>query len=271
MHRPDSAFMRVLGYPLETTGREFALMLPLPKQLCMIAMSLAMMSGAHAAPLVEPTLHIRHAASGAGRVALTLDACGGRTDTRILSALVENGIPATIFVTGIWLKRNAAAVEIMRAHPDLFELENHGGRHIPAVDTPRKIYGIPSAGSPEAVLAEVTSGVAALARTGEPAPKWFRGATAEYSPSAIAMIRKLGFKIAGFSINGDGGSLLGVKDTARRIAAAKDGDVIIAHINQPTHAAGEGVVQGLLALKDKGMTFVRLDDADGVGNQGTTD
>ncbi|TIT39415.1 MAG: polysaccharide deacetylase, partial [Mesorhizobium sp.] len=65
--------------------------------------------------------------------------------------------------------------------------------------------------------------------------------------------------------------LLGAKETAKRIAAAKDGDVIIAHINQPTHAAGEGVVQGLLALKDKGMTFVRLDDADGTGNHGTTE
>jgi len=243
----------------------------LQRHLSVLAMSLAVISAAHATPLVEPTLRIKPSANGAGHVALTLDACGGQTDTRILSALVENRIPATIFVTGIWLKRNAAAVAIMQAHPDLFELENHGGRHIPAVDTPQKIYGISSAGSPEAVLAEVESGAAALARTGQPAPKWFRGATAEYSPSAIAMIRKLGFKIAGFSINGDGGSLLGAKETARRIAAAKDGDVIISHINQPTHAAGEGVVQGLLALKAKGMTFVRLDDADGMGNHGTTD
>ncbi|TKB29158.1 MAG: polysaccharide deacetylase, partial [Mesorhizobium sp.] len=31
-----------------------------------------------------------------------------------------------------------------------------------------------------------------------------------------------------------------------------------------------GVVQGLLALKQKGLTFVRLDDADD-GNDGTTD
>lgn len=240
------------------------------KSLCALALS-AWAVSAHAAPLVEPTLRIKPEDAGAGRVALTLDACGGHTDNRILSALVENKIPATIFVTGIWLKRNADAVEILRAHPDLFELENHGGRHIPAVDTPRKIYGISSAGSPEAVVAEVESGAAALTGTGGPAPKWFRGATAEYSPSAIAMIRKLGFKIAGFSVNGDGGSLLGAKETARRIAAAKDGDVIIAHINQPTHAAGEGVVQGLLALKERGVTFVRLDDADGVGSHGTTD
>ena len=232
----------------------------LQRHLCMIAMSLVAVSSAHAATLVEPTLHIKPAASGAGRVALTLDACDGHTDTRILSALVENKIPATIFVTGIWLKRNTAAVEIMRAHPDLFELENHGGRHIPAVDTPQKIYGIKSAGSPDAVLAEVESGAVALARTGQPAPKWFRGATAEYSPSAIAMIRRLGFKIAGFSVNGDGGSLLGARETARRIGAAKDGDVIIAHINQPTHPAGKGLVKGVLELKARGVDFVRLDD-----------
>ncbi|WP_240547157.1 polysaccharide deacetylase family protein [Mesorhizobium tianshanense] len=234
-------------------------------------MSLWAATAGHAAPLVEPMLHIKPVSGGSGRIALTLDACGGQTDTRILSALVENRLPATIFVTAIWLKRNAAALQIMRAHPDLFELENHGGRHVPAVDTPQRVYGIRSAGSPEAVLAEVESGAAALAGNGQATPKWFRGATAKYSPSAIAMIRKLGFKIAAFSINGDGGSLLGAKETARRIAAAKDGDVIIAHINQPNHAAGEGVEQGVLMLKGKGFTFVRLDEANDVGNDGTTD
>lgn len=227
-------------------------------------------SAGHAVPLVEPTLRLKTQADETPRVALTLDACGGKTDNRILSALVENRIPATIFVTGIWLKRNPDALAIMKAHPDLFELENHGGHHIPAVDTPRKIYGISSAGSPDAVLAEVEGGAAALANTGEPTPKWFRGATAQYSPSAIAEIRKLGFKIAGYSLNGDGGSLLSAKETARRVAAAKDGDVIIAHINQPTHAAGEGLVKGLLALKAKGVIFVRLDDADGDGSDDTT-
>ncbi|RUW18725.1 polysaccharide deacetylase, partial [Mesorhizobium sp. M4B.F.Ca.ET.013.02.1.1] len=84
-------------------------------------------------------------------------------------------------------------------------------------------------------------------------------------------IRKLGFKVAGFSINGDAAGGFPGPQKRAAIAAAKDGDVIIAHINQPTHAAGEGVVQGLLALKAKGLTLVRLDDADGVGNDGTTD
>ena len=54
--------------------------------------------------------------------------------------------------------------------------------------------------------------------------------------------------------------LLGAGAAAKHIASAKDGDVIIAHINQPTHEAGEGVVRGLLALKARGVIFTRLDD-----------
>ena len=203
----------------------------------------ALVSSSASAALLEPRLHFRPSGESSPRVALTLDACGGKTDARILSALVDNKIPATIFVTGKWLRRNAEALAIMKAHPELFELENHGARHIPAVDMPRSIYGLKSAGSAEAVQAEVEAGALALTDRGEPAPKWFRGATAQYSPTSIALIRGLGFRIAGYSINGDGGSLLGARETERRVSAARDGDVIIAHINQLTHAAGGGLVK----------------------------
>jgi peptidoglycan/xylan/chitin deacetylase (PgdA/CDA1 family) len=219
--------------------------------------------------LVEPTLRLARSGDVDVRVALTLDACGGRTDDRILDALVENRIPATIFVTGLWLKKNAAALAVMQAHPDLFELEDHGARHIPAVDQPVRIYGIRAAGSAEAVKAEVTGGAADMEAAGLPAPHWFRGATAKYSPSAMSLIGRLGYRIAGYSVNGDGGSLLGAAVTEKRVAGARDGDVIIAHINQPTHAAGAGLVKGLLALKARGVRFVRLDDADEVAGAGS--
>lgn len=230
----------------------------------------ALLISSAGAALLEPGLRLKPTTEPQPRVALTLDACSGATDGRILSTLVDNKIPATIFVTARWLKRNAEAFAIMKAHPELFELENHGAMHVPAVDVPRKIYGLSSAGSPEAVQAEVEVGALALTERGEPAPKWFRGATAQYSESSIALIRKLGFRIAGYSINGDGGSLLGARETERRITAARDGDVIIAHINQPTHAAGAGLVKGLLALKAKGYQFVKLDDVEDDGTDGTT-
>lgn len=195
------------------------------------------------------------------RVAITLDACMGKTDFRILDTLVREKIPATIFVTARWLKHNSDALAILMAHPDLFEIENHGENHIPAVDKPVSIYGIAAAGSEQAVVQEVEGGRQAIVAATGRQPQWFRGATAKYTMSSMTTINTLGERVAGYSINGDGGSLLGAALTAKHIASARDGDVVISHINQPTHEAGEGVVKGLMALKARGVTFVRLDDA----------
>ncbi|WP_111564465.1 polysaccharide deacetylase family protein [Rhizobium sp.] len=224
------------------------------------------------AKLVEPHLRVaRSDIKGHARVALTFDACMGKADERILSVLVSERIPATIFVTARWLKHNPQALQVMLANPDLFELENHGQNHIPAVDQPVSIYGIASAGSPEAVRLEVQGGADAMLASGIPAPRWFRGSTAKYDLSSIAQIRAMGYRIAGYSVNGDGGSLLGAAITEKRISSAKDGDVVISHINQPTHAAGEGVAKAILDLKAKGTEFVRLQDVEDRGDDDTTE
>lgn len=221
--------------------------------------------------LVEPKLHLAKA-DGVSRlrVALTFDACMGAVDERILSTLVNERIPATVFVTARWLRKNPETVAVFRAHPDLFEIENHGENHIPAIDVAVPVYGIPAAGSPEAVSREVAKGAEAVIAAGFPAPHWFRGATAKYDRTSIDEIRAMGYRIAGYSLNGDDGSLLGAGAAEKRIAAARDGDVVISHINQPTHAAGQGVANAILKLKARGVEFVRLADVDPVGDNDTT-
>lgn len=231
-------------------------------RLCfgLILASLALAGPAGAAtPLSEPRLVLPHvAAHPRPEVALTLDACSGKSDHRIFQALVADGIPATVFVTARWLKRNGDTVKMMLAHPELFQIENHGAMHIPAVDIPVKVYGIDAAGSPEAVKAEVEGGrLAVLAATGRN-PLWYRGATGRYDTSAMAEIRGLGEAIAGYSIKADDGATLPAAAVVKRLAGAKDGDVIIAHVNQPDRPSGAGVVAGILALKAKGYVFVKL-------------
>lgn len=211
--------------------------------------------------LVEPRLSLAPAEKPEIRVALTFDACSGRTDTRILDVLVKNRIPATIFVTARWLRRNADAVAVLKANADLFEVENHGAAHVPAVDRPGMVYGIRAAGSVEGVETEAGDGARALVANGFRSPQWFRGATARYTPSSMEEIGRLGYRVAGFSLNGDDGASVSATTAERRLAAARDGDVIIAHINQPGRAAGAGIAKGILALKAKGVTFVRLSDA----------
>jgi peptidoglycan/xylan/chitin deacetylase (PgdA/CDA1 family) len=225
---------------------------------------------AQAVKLVEPRLQVTRAGKGAPRIALTFDACMGKTDQRILDTLVQERVPATIFVTARWLRSNPQALAVLLAHPELFEIENHGLNHIPAVDRQMLVYGIPAAGSPQAVAQEVSGGADAIRAHGIPQPRWFRGATAKYNLSSIAKIRAMGYRIAGYSVNGDSGASLPAKAVERNYASAKDGDVIISHINQPFHPAGEGVVKGILDLKARGVEFVRLQDIAERGDDDTT-
>ncbi|WP_407070313.1 polysaccharide deacetylase family protein [Phyllobacterium endophyticum] len=209
---------------------------------------------------VEPKLFIAKGGDAAPQVALTLDACSGQTDHRILDALVNNRIPATIFVTGRWLRQNASAVAVMKSHPELFELENHGRDHIPAIDNQPTMFGLKTAGSLPAIRAEIQGGVDAMSAISLAKPFWYRDATARYSDDAVTLVHDMGYRVAGYSLNADIGASLMTAQVEKRISAAKDGDVIIAHINQPTHSSGSGVVQGILALKLKGFRFVRLGD-----------
>ena len=211
-------------------------------------------------PLQEPELRLSTLPNEPPRVALTFDACMGKTDERILQTLIENKIRATIFVTARWIKRNPQAVAEIKANADLFEIENHGAKHIPIVDFPTKVFGLEAAGSPEAVRAEIEGGAKAIEIAFGKKPKWFRGATGLYSMSAEKIIAEMDYKLAGYSVHGDGGASFSTRRTATTFGAAKDGDAIIAHINQPTKPAGVGVVEGILKLKTDGFEFVKLQD-----------
>ena len=217
-------------------------------------------TAAWAVPLIEYHMQMKPSPEGQKRVALTFDACTGKTDTRILDALVKNEIKATIFVTGRWLKRNPEAIATFKAHPELFEIENHGAQHLPAIDVPQLLYGLKPAGSPAAVSAEVEDGAAAVQTHFYHWPHWYRGAGGEYTATSMELIKSLGFEVGGFTMSGDGGASWTTAHAEEAVAAAKDGDVIIAHINQPTHPAGAGVVEGILKLKAEGFTFVRLNE-----------
>jgi peptidoglycan/xylan/chitin deacetylase (PgdA/CDA1 family) len=210
--------------------------------------------------LIQPELRIVPGGAATPRVALTLDACMGDIDWRILDALVDNKIAATLFVTGRWLARNAPALKVLLAHPELFQLENHGAMHVPAITGAEKLYGIAPAGTLAAVQAEVDGGAAAMAAAGIGRPTWYRDATALYSGDALLRIRQMGYRIAGFSLNADFGASLPADKVEARLLLAKDGDVIIGHINQPKRSSGAGLAAGVVALKAKGFAFVRLKD-----------
>lgn len=221
------------------------------------AMTIAPVKRLH---VVTPVMHVSPGAPLSPHVALTFDACTGKVDDRILSALISNSIKATVFVTARWLKRNPVAMNQMMARPDLFEIENHGAKHLAAIDQPAMMYMVKAAGSTQALKSEIVDGAAAIKSATGHEPTWYRGATAVYTQTAIVEIGTLHFRLAGYSLSGDGGAGFSAKRAEAATASAQNGDVIIVHLNQPTKPAGAGVVEGLLTLKAKGFVFVRLDE-----------
>jgi peptidoglycan/xylan/chitin deacetylase (PgdA/CDA1 family) len=193
-------------------------------------------------------------------VALTLDACSGQYDAELIEFLITQRIPATIFVTRKWLLANPKGAGILKSNLDLFEIEDHGENHIPAVIGPgRRVYGI--LGEPDILhlRREVQGGADAISQYFGVAPHWYRGATAEYDQQASDEIRRMGYQIAGFSVNADAGATLTQPEIEKRMRHVQPGDIIIAHMNKPRGATAEGLKPGILELLFRGFEFVRLD------------
>jgi len=198
-----------------------------------------------------------------GVAALTLDACDGGFNAALIEFLIENRIAATIFATKRWLDRNPQAVALLKDHFDLFDIENHGANHIPAViGRDREVYGIPGEADVAHLKSEVRRGAAAVAMvTGSP-PKWYRGATGEYDAEAITVIEAMGYKVAGFSVNADDGATLSKRRVIARLEKVRDGDIIIAHLNKPDSDSAAGLIEGLKQLRDRHFRFVKLNESE---------
>jgi peptidoglycan/xylan/chitin deacetylase (PgdA/CDA1 family) len=213
--------------------------------------------GAHAEPWIEPIMRMAPD-RGPPTIALTFDACGGRADNRILDVLIGEHVPATIFVTSSWLRRNPEALARLRSRPDLFQIENHGHRHLPAIDRPAVVYGLKAAGSPAAVAAEIELGRNGVKAATGRLPGWYRGAAALYSRTSLDIVAHLGQRLAGHSIAADGGAQLSRSAARRRMLSARDGEVLLMHINHPERPSGQGVAEAIVELRSKGYRFVRL-------------
>ena len=190
-------------------------------------------------------------------IALTLDACEGKTDTRIIALLREHQVPATIFVTNRWLRGNAALAADLASDP-LFTLQAHGVRHKPASVAGWSAFGIAGTANIAALVDEVESSARAIAAISGKRPRWYRSGTAFYDEVALAVIHDLGFLVAGFAVSGDSGATLPGKSVARRLLGAKDGDIILCHINHPESGTWEGLNEAIPKMIQAGTRFVGL-------------
>lgn len=196
------------------------------------------------------------------QIALTFDACGGRAakfDERLFDVLNDQNISATIFVSSSWIDSNLETFSKIASNKN-FEIQNHGTLHKPLSIDGKRIYGILGTKNKDEVVSEISINQQKIENLIHINPIFFRSGTATYDEEAVKIAKNLGVLIAGFSINGDGGATFGADEIFEKLKNARQGDIVIAHINKPKSQNAEGFLKAIKFLKSKGFEFVKLSD-----------
>ena len=197
-------------------------------------------------------------------IALTFDACGGserssQYDEGLIDFLILHHIPATLFINARWIDTNPQVFLKLSRNP-LFEIANHGTAHKPLSVEGKSVYGIQGTSSPDDVMSEIQGNNEKIEKLTRKRPRFFRAGTAYYDEQAVAIARSMGMEIGGFSILGDAGATFSAPKVAQQLISAKNGDIVIFHMNHPEGGTREGVIQGIEVLLAEGFSFVRLSD-----------
>jgi peptidoglycan/xylan/chitin deacetylase (PgdA/CDA1 family) len=192
------------------------------------------------------------------QIALTFDACRGACDEALLNTLQHNGVPAVLFFCAKWIDANPGRAAQLATNP-LFDIGNHGARHVPLSVAGRSAYGIAGTRSADEVVDEVwTNHDKITALTGR-APTWFRPGTAHYDDVAVEIVRELGQQPLGFSVNGDNGAKASAGAVRSAVVGATPGSIVLAHMNHPESGTAAGIGDAITAMRAAGWEFVSLD------------
>jgi peptidoglycan/xylan/chitin deacetylase (PgdA/CDA1 family) len=195
-------------------------------------------------------------------LALTFDLCGGNRDSldyNTVAYLTKEQIPATIFVSGLWIAKHPEDFKFIAANP-LFEIENHGTFHRPASINGKNIYRIHGTKNIDDLILEIDFNADKIQKLTGRRPLFYRAGTAYYDEYAVKIAQDLGQQPAGYSLLGDDGAKYRKNRIKRALLAAQPGDIIILHLNRPKKQTGAGLIAALPVLKEKGFSFVKLED-----------
>jgi len=196
-------------------------------------------------------------------VALTFDACGGPGgsgyDEALITFLRRQEVPATLFLNSRWIDENPAVFRQLRREP-LFELANHGTRHLPLSVTGRSAYGISGTRNAGEVYDEVAGNAVKLTRLLGAPPRFFRAGTAFSDDVAAQIVTAMGVRLVTFSINGDGGATFTPEQVRETVAPAPGGSLVLCHMNHPEGGTAAGITAAVPQLTAAGYRFVRLSD-----------
>lgn len=196
-------------------------------------------------------------------IALTFDACGGSDkngyDEKLIQYLTQENIPATLFIGGRWIEANPQIFQQIATNP-LFEIENHGYRHIPCSVSGKSAYGIVGEKNVGEVVDEIEQNSETIEKMTGRKPIFYRSGTAFTDEICPQIANALGTQVVNFNVLGDAGATYSAQQIVNSLVESKDGSIALLHMNHPEKETAEGVAQAIPILRKLGWHFVKLSD-----------
>jgi peptidoglycan/xylan/chitin deacetylase (PgdA/CDA1 family) len=196
-------------------------------------------------------------------LALTFDACGGKHsayNAALIAYLRKEKIPATLFVSGIWIERNKKVFEDLAKDP-LFEIENHGLLHRTCSTEGRTMYGVQPTRNLGDVIDEMELNSRKIAALTGRRPIFFRSATAFSDELSHKVAQRLGMEVVSYDILSGDSMRDSAKTMARNILeSARHGAIVIMHFNHPEMHEKEALELAVPELRKRGFSFMKLED-----------
>ncbi len=190
---------------------------------------------------------------------LTLDACSGGLDSRIIDFLNKNRIPAVIFVNARWIDKHKDEF-LKLASNKLFSIQNHGSLHKPLSMNGRSVYHIEGTKNLQEAYNEVMYNDSKIFELIGKYPRFFRSGTAYYDDVALLMLRDTGYIAVGYDVLGDGGATFSKDQMIKQADLVRNGSILIYHLNHPEKTIYDALKEVVIILQNRGFVFKKLDD-----------
>jgi peptidoglycan/xylan/chitin deacetylase (PgdA/CDA1 family) len=226
-----------------------------------VVLALGCLSGVSMAsnevPLPEPELLpqvIYHGSRSEKRVAITFDACssphGSKVDKKLVQILVNNRIPATLFLGGKWVLDQPQEARYLASIP-FFEIASHSFHHPHLTRM-----------TPRAIEHELLAAQNAIESVTGVRPQYFRAPYGEYNGELVRIAASLGLTTIQFDLaSGDPDKNI----TADRLShyvihSVKGGSIVVMHINTHGWHTADALPTIVKGLRAKGYHFVTVSE-----------
>jgi peptidoglycan-N-acetylglucosamine deacetylase len=220
----------------------------------------------------DQRLSFDHASTSEKIVALTFDADmtpgmlrelkSGKVaswyNEKVIEALRQQQVPATLFLTGLWIETYSAATKDLAADP-LFELGNHSYSHGAFHSPCYRLFPIPE--SKQAAEVQKTDDL--LGKYAPSYKKYFRFPGLCSDAEAVNRVEDQGYTVIGGDVDGADAFEKNPKWIASDVVAnVRPGSIVVLHMHGGPNAPGtaSALPDIIKKLRSKGYTFVKVSD-----------